>query len=116
MLASKFGEGLAKDAGSSTWDGVKRVHELISRRFVGHATSTAALAALGEEPTAAAQSVVAESIDSLARVDRVFADQLKLLIAEADGLHETGRFVAIAREDARQVNIQGGNTGTINMA
>ncbi|MBU3067825.1 hypothetical protein KO481_40720 [Nocardia sp. NEAU-G5] len=116
LLASKFGEGLAKDAGSSSWRAVTGLRELIAKKF-RHGTETST--ALSESTPGAdpqQQAAAAVMIDAAARTDSGFAADLRRLIdtARTDATVEV--FLANAYDQARQVNIRGDNTGTINLS
>jgi hypothetical protein len=43
LLASKFGDGFGKNAGSTAWSGIKRLREMIAAKFKGQADAESAL-------------------------------------------------------------------------
>ncbi|MCX4094431.1 hypothetical protein [Nocardia sp. alder85J] len=114
LLASKFGEGLAKDAGSSTWHAVTGLRELIGDKF-GHGRETpAALLELTDGASPEKQTAAAEVIAAAVRTDPGFAEALHRLVDIVREDKKVDVFVARAYDQAKQLNIQGGNTGTIN--
>ncbi|GAB2510794.1 hypothetical protein [Nocardia heshunensis] len=116
LLASKFGEGLAKDAGSGAWTAIGHLRDLIVAKLRREVeTDTASAALIEGVMTTQSQALVAERIASEARTDPGFARELDRLIAAARLDTEVDLFVAHAYDNARQVNIRGDNTGTINM-
>jgi hypothetical protein len=115
LLASKFGEGFAKDAGESAWDAVKRLKAAIFARFQADSDAQRAVAALVETPTPETQSEVAERITAAARADSGFAAELARLVSLARKDKTVDGFVATAFDNAKQVNIGGDNFGPINL-
>ena len=113
LLASKFGEELAQTAAAGSWHAVTRVRELIADKF-GRETPTA-LAALDQDPTPENQVAAAEVITSSVRSDPGFAAELQHLVATARQDRTVEAFIANAYDSAKQVNIHGDNTGTINI-
>ncbi len=113
LLASKFGEGLAKDAGESTWNAIKRLREVVAAKLGKHPESDIATTAL---PTTQDTSAVASQIGTAAAADPHFAAEVERLVAAARGNRTLDLFVAQAFDQARQVNIHGDNTGTINLS
>lgn len=115
LLASKFGEGLAKDAGSSSWRALTHLREFIGEKFGRGPETTTALAELERDPTPENQVAAAEVITAAARTDPGFAVALQQLVDAARQDTTIDMFVAHAYDQAKQVNIRGDNTGTINL-
>ncbi|MEV5837553.1 hypothetical protein [Nocardia sp. NPDC052112] len=115
LLASKFGEQLAQTAAAGSWHAVTRLRELIAEKFGGDAETPTALAALDQDPTPENQMAAAEVITSAIRSDPVFAAELRHLVATAKQDRTVEAFIATAYDTAKQVNIRGDNTGTINI-
>ncbi|MEV6554864.1 hypothetical protein AB0M22_04020 [Nocardia sp. NPDC051756] len=113
LLASKFGEELARDAGGSAWRAVGRLRELVTSRFRDEPETHTALTTSVE--TAQARSVVADRISAVARHDPGFAGEVERLVTAARQDRTAEVFVAQAFDDAKQVNIHGDNSGTINL-
>ncbi len=110
LLAAKFGEGFAKDAGESTWNVVKRLQEVVEarlRKYPETDTATTTLATPLEDTAARLTAAI--------RIDPLFAAQVEQLIVAAQRDRATGIFVAQALDHARQINIRGDNAGTINV-
>ncbi len=114
LLASKFGEGFAKDAGSSSWHAVGRLREVIARKL-GHGSEiSTAVAGLDENTTPQLRAGAAELIASAIESDPGFAHEVQLLVATARQDRKAETFIANAYDNAKQLNIHGGNSGTIN--
>lgn len=115
LLASKFGEGFAKDAGASSWHAVSRLREVIAEKL-GHWSEThAAPVALAETPALPDQTAAAELIAAAARSDPGFAREVERLVATARQDRAVEAYVAHAYDSAKQINIRGDNIGTINL-
>ncbi|MFI7664852.1 hypothetical protein [Nocardia sp. NPDC049526] len=116
LLASKFGEQLAQTTAASSLHAVTRLRELIAKKFSSDEGETpTALAALDQDPTPQNQVAAAEVITSAARSDPGFAADLQHLVATARQDRTVEAFIANAYDTAKQVNIRGDNTGTINI-
>lgn len=115
LLASKFGERFATDAGESAWTSIKNLKELIAAKFKGDNETETAVAALTNGPNEDAQATVVARISEAARVDSVFRHELERLLTLARQDPATDRFVAQAFDNAKQVNFRGDNLGQINL-
>ncbi|WP_433521612.1 hypothetical protein ACQPZ2_30480 [Nocardia pseudovaccinii] len=115
LLASKFGEGFAQDAGTSSWQAVSRLREVIAQRLGRGSETPRAIAILAENPTPQDQVAAAELVAEAARSDPNFAREVHRLVATARQDRAIEAFVANAYDEAKQVNIRGDNTGTINL-
>ncbi|MGY1984299.1 hypothetical protein [Nocardia gipuzkoensis] len=115
LLASKFGESFAQDAGESGWNAVKRLQAVIAAKFRGDAETESAITALVEAPTEDRQSEVATRITSAVRADDVFGAELERLVALARQDNVVSGFLAQAYDHAKQLNIRGDNFGQINL-
>ncbi|WP_330230971.1 hypothetical protein OHA40_34450 [Nocardia sp. NBC_00508] len=115
LLASKFGEGFAQDAGTSGWNAVNRLRAVIARKFRGDAETESAVAALEASPVEANRSDVAMRITAAARSDVVFAAEIERLVSLASEDRGVNSFVAQAFDNAKQANIRGDNFGSINL-
>lgn len=115
LLASKFGEGFAQDAGASGWNAVSRLRSVIAQKFRGDAETERAVVALEAAPVAENRSDVAARITTAVRADPVFAAEVERLVSSAREDPSMDSFVAQAFDDARQVNIRGDNRGSINL-
>lgn len=115
LLASKFGEGFAQDAGASSWDAVNRLRQAIAQKFRGDSETERAVVALEASPIAENRSEVATRITAAVRTDPIFATEVGRLVAAAQADPNVNSFVAQAFDEARQVNIRGDNSGSINL-
>jgi hypothetical protein len=113
LLAAKFGEGLAKSAGESAWDAVKRLKALVVARLGTDAAAHQAVSALAETPSPQTQADVADRITAAARADSGFAAELAQLVSLARRDQTVDGFVAAAFDQAKQANIRGDNFGAI---
>jgi hypothetical protein len=114
LLASKFGGGFAEGVGSSSWHAVLRLREVIAEKFGRGSQISTEVMALNESSTAQAREAVAGSIAKAAGSDPNFADEVQRLVATARRDATIESFVANAYDNAKQLNIRGDNTGTIN--
>ncbi|MBY8864002.1 hypothetical protein K7711_46595 [Nocardia sp. CA2R105] len=112
LLASKFGEGFAKDAGESTWNTIKRLQEVVAARLSRRTECDTATTTL---PMPQDMSAMAARIEAAATADPHFAAEIERLIAAARQDRAADLFVAQAFDQARQINIYRDNTGTINL-
>ncbi|WP_216896670.1 hypothetical protein [Nocardia alni] len=110
LLASKFGEGVAKDAGESAWNAVKALRKLVVAKFHGDHDTAAAITARAPTSTDEAKQAAAARITAVVPEDASFAASLEQLVATAQRDHDVGMIVARAFDQAKQVNI-----GTINL-
>jgi uncharacterized protein (UPF0210 family) len=113
LLASKFGEGLAKDAGSSSWHAITRLGELITEKFGHNSETPSALAELERDPSPENQAAVAEVIDAAALSDPGFAGALRQLVTAARVDQKVDTIIANAYDNAKQTIIGGDVTGDI---
>ncbi|MBY8857103.1 hypothetical protein K7711_11495 [Nocardia sp. CA2R105] len=116
LLASKFGEGFAKDAGGSAWKAVERLREVVAAKLHIHPGSGTATTTVETTPSAGDPSTVAAGISAVAAADPRFAAEVERLVTVARQDRAVDVFVAQAFDQARQVNIRGDNVGTINLA
>ncbi|MFI1912861.1 hypothetical protein [Nocardia sp. NPDC020380] len=115
LLASKFGEGFAEDVGQSAWNAIKRLGEVVAARLRSEPAAQAAVATMITAPTPENKMAVAAQITAAARSDASFAAQIDQLVSEARREQVVDTFVAQAFDSAKQVNIRGDNSGTINL-
>ncbi|MQY30820.1 hypothetical protein [Nocardia aurantia] len=111
LLATKFGEGLAKDAGSSSWNAITRLRTLVSAKF-GYEPEV-----VPTEPAdpAADRRVTAEAIDAAARADPHFAAGLRSVLAEAGGNGRGATIIANAHDNAKQPIVNGDVRGGLRL-
>lgn len=115
LLASKFGEGFAKDAGGTAWNATKRLREVVAAKFTGHPEAETVVATLATAPTEEAAATVAHMIAAAMQADANFGSEVERLVAHAGQVKGREIFVAQAFEQAKQVNIRGDNRGQINL-
>ncbi|WP_327139986.1 hypothetical protein [Nocardia sp. NBC_01327] len=115
LLASKFGERFAQEAGESTWTTVKRLREVVAAKFRGDSETESAVTALADTSTDAARALVATRISEAAKTDSDFGAELERLVTLARRDRTVDSFLAQAFDNAKQVNFRGDNLGQINL-
>lgn len=116
LLASKFGEGFAKDAGSAAWNGVKRLRDAVAGKFKGKPDDENALQlALADPQDAGLRDSLAERITAAAGHDDAFRALLTELVGQARRDPVAQNLIAQATDHAKQVNIIGDNHGGITL-
>ncbi|WP_019932143.1 hypothetical protein [Nocardia sp. BMG111209] len=115
LLASKFGEGFAKDAGESGWNAMKHLRTVIAAKLHGDTEAETAVARLATTPTEADRSAVATRIADAAQADPDFGSEVVRLVSLARRDPVADGFVAQAFDHAKQINIRGDNFGSINL-
>lgn len=116
LLASKFGEGFAKDAGSAAWNGVKRLRDAVAAKFKGQPDAETTLQrALAEPHDMGRRQALAERITAAAADDAEFSAALAEVVGQARRDPSAQTVIAQATEQAKQVNIAGDNHGGISL-
>lgn len=116
LLAGKFGENFAGEAGKAAWQSVKRLRDLVARKFKGDDITETAIQRLTANPAdSGPQAAVAERITEAARADAGFAAELEGLVATARRHPGTNALIAQAFDSAKQVNIGGDNFGPLSL-
>jgi Flp pilus assembly protein TadD len=116
LLASKFGEGFAKDAGSAAWNGVKRLRDTVAAKFKGQPDAETTLQrALAEPHDTGLRVSLAERIATAATDDAEFRASLAEIVEQARRDPSAQTVIAQATDQARQVNIAGDNHGGITL-
>lgn len=115
LLATKFGEELARGAGEGAWSAVKRLRETIAAKFRGDRETESAIDTLGQAPTDEVRSLVTRRITDAVRADPDFGSRVEQLVLLARREPALDTFVAQAFDNAKQVNIRGDNLGPITM-
>ena len=115
LLATKFGEGFAKDAGETTWESVRRLSEIVFEKFKGDPNKELALSRVkSASPGEAVTRELGQYIEAEARMDPRFASQVTQLVEDARKYPANKAIIAQAFAKAKQVNIGGDNFGPIN--
>lgn len=116
LLASKFGEGFAKDAGSAAWNGVKRLRDAVAAKFKGQQDAETTLErALADPRDTGLRDALAERITAAAAEDAQFRALLAEIVGQARREPGSQTVIAQATEHAKQVNIAGDNHGRITL-
>jgi len=114
LVATKFGEGFASEAGRSAWLKIQQVTQAVRERLGRSAAQQAALAELDESPDDLdRRSVVAAHVQREAESDPEFAARLEALVRDASSDEAARTLIAHASGNAKQINIAGNNAGPI---
>jgi hypothetical protein len=117
LLASGVGTGAATKAGEALWGLVQRLANSVRDGFARHSHSAVALDRLGTSAQLAGdQADVSRAIAMVASSDTAFRDILTTITKELESQHRDQQAVAFAFDQAKQVNIQGDNSGPISFA
>ncbi|MFF4594168.1 hypothetical protein [Amycolatopsis sp. NPDC001319] len=116
LLVTKFGEGFAKEAGSSAWNGVKRLGDAIAAKFKGKPDDETALQhALADPEDAELRAALAQRITAAAAADVGFRSSLVELVGQVRRESGEQTVIAQAADHAKQINIAGDNHGGITL-
>ncbi|MDQ7802690.1 hypothetical protein Q5425_03040 [Amycolatopsis sp. A133] len=116
LLASKFGEGFAKDAGSAAWNGVTRLRDAVAAKFKGKPDDETALQqALADPHDVELRDSLAKRITAAATDDDGFRTSLVELVGQVRRDPDAQTVIAQATGQAKQVNIAGDNHGGITL-
>lgn len=114
LLGGKAVEGFAKEAGTEAWHIVHRLATSVRTRLSPRGRE--ALDRLGTGASEAeAQAVVADEVTASARTDPAFRAELEALVAQAGRHERLASVLAVAHDNAKQVNIGGDNSGAITL-
>ncbi|MEU4429536.1 hypothetical protein AB0F65_02500 [Nocardia rhamnosiphila] len=116
LIATTYGEEVARNAGASTWNAVQRLRELTANRFRHEPIRRTAISSLSETPTTEGLAIVAEYLDEAAESDPTFAREIQELIEDAQHEVQGTSFTARAFDQARQINVVGNNSGPITLS
>ncbi|WP_433662707.1 hypothetical protein ACQPW1_11490 [Nocardia sp. CA-128927] len=115
LLATKFGEEFAKDAGASTWSAVKRLRTAVGEKFRNDEETTIVLENLPANPTPQMKELLSARISQAAANDERFRSELVGALTTLEQTPSGERFLAQAFDDSKQINIGGDNYGTISI-
>jgi hypothetical protein len=104
LLGTKAVEEFGKQAGAKAWEAVRKLSSLVHSRLSPQAAKALEQ---GNRTEAAAE------IDALATADPELSALLEALVAEASHSPQLATIIATARDNAKQVNIGGNNSGAI---
>jgi hypothetical protein len=107
LLGNKAMEEFATSAGTAAWQAVQRLGTAVRARLSPRASQAL------DQRGAQAQVVVAGEVEQAVRADPAFGTELAGLIAEAGRDKQLAGVMAVAYDNARQVNIAGDNSGPI---
>lgn len=106
--------GFAAEAGSQAWDALQKI--LVSVRARLSPRGSKALASVESGKAEPSETLVlTEEITALAESDAEFRKALAELLVHAGQCKPIATVIAMARDNARQVNIGGNNSGAIDM-
>lgn len=117
LMATKFGEGAASEAGKNAWLKIQSVAHAIRERLGRSDAQRAALAELEASPADEnRRSAVAAHLRHELENDPDFAATIDSLVTAAQCDPATQTLIAHASDNAKQVNISGHNSGPISFA
>lgn len=113
LLATKFGEGVAQNAGESVWGAVKGV---LTRKFRADDEVTQALESAEIAPNRENLTILTRSIVDASSVDEQFRIELAELLNKVPHNSSLTNINAQAYDNAKQAIISGGTSiGTLNI-
>ena len=102
LLATKLGEGFAREAGKSAWGAAKGLFVLVRSKFASDSEATAALEDLQAGPPDQARiRAVAEALQAHAERDEAFRGGLETLVVEAEQAQSTAKALTQISGNAR---------------
>lgn len=106
--------GFAAEAGTRAWDAVQRMAGSIRAGLSPRGKQALAELEAGRQDPSTVD-ILADEVQVAVAADPALQEILENLIAQAEESKSIAAVIAVARENARQVNIGGDNSGTINM-
>jgi hypothetical protein len=106
--------GFATEAGSQAWDALQKILASVRARLSPRGSRALALVATGSAEQSETK-VLSDEIRGLAESDPEFRETLADLITRVEQSTSLASVIAVARDNARQVNIGGNNIGPIDM-
>lgn len=117
LVATKFGEGAAMEAGKAAWLKIQSVAQAVRQRFGRSDAQSAALAELEASPgDEDMRATVAGHLRHELESDAEFAATLEALVTAAQSDPATQTLIAHASGNAKQVNVSGNNSGPISFS
>ena len=114
LLAAKAAEGFAVEAGTRAWDAVQRLADLVRTQLSSHGVRALDQLETGRHDPSAVD-ILAGEIQTAADTDPTLRTMLEQLVTQAEESKPLAAVIAVARDNARQVNIGGNNSGSISM-
>jgi hypothetical protein len=114
LIAAQAVGGFATEAGTRAWDAVQRMAGSIRARLSPRGKQALAELEAGR-PDPSAVDILADEVQVAVVADPTLREMLENLIEQAEESRSIAAVIAVARDNARQVNIGGDNSGTINM-
>jgi hypothetical protein len=115
LLAAKAGEGFAQQIGSDTWGAVQRLYARLREKLSPRDAETLEqLGKTGSDPATVTQ-LTSRIRDAMAK-DPKLRSEIEQLISDTSRNPRAVSLIAEARDNAKQINIGGDNSGEINMS
>ncbi|NES29972.1 hypothetical protein GCE86_07160 [Micromonospora terminaliae] len=111
LLGAKATEEFGTQAGSAAWQAVQRLGTLVRSRVSPQ--TARALDRIGDDRDA--MDRVATEVASAAAADAEFRSAAQALLADVELDQRLAGVIAVARDNAKQVNIAGGSIGSITL-
>jgi hypothetical protein len=113
-LATKATDKFGEEMGADAWAAIQGLYHKVKDRL--SPSGAAALERLPDEGSNGdAAQVVAGEVQSAVAADPRLMAELQNLLAQASNSPRVVTLLAEARDNAKQINLAGDNTGTINM-
>jgi hypothetical protein len=106
--------GFAAEAGTQAWDALQKILVSVRTRLSPRGARALASAEAGAAESSDTK-ILTDEIQALAESDTEFRVNLAGLLTLAEQSKPLAAVIAIARDNARQINIGGNNSGAIDM-
>ncbi|MGI8330386.1 hypothetical protein ACRYCC_10505 [Actinomadura scrupuli] len=114
LLAAKYAEGVAGEAGKVTWTGITSLRSRVRAAVSDDEKAQADLEVL-ESGDTTKTAAIATAIEGKVSRDEELRRDLSRMIEDASKSQSTAAIVAHAYDTAKQINIGGDNSGNITM-
>jgi hypothetical protein len=114
LLGAQAAGGFATEAGTRAWDAVQRIADSVRARLSPRGAVALAQLEQGKNDPSTVGILTGE-VQAAADADSELREVLESLIAQAEESKPLAAIIAVARDNSRQVNIAGDNSGPINM-
>jgi transcriptional regulator len=114
LIGAQAVDGFAAEAGTRAWDAVQSMAGSIRARLSSRGKQALTELEAGRHDPSTVD-ILADEVQVAVVADPTLREILENLIAQAEESRSHAAVIAVARDNARQVNIGGDNSGTINM-
>jgi hypothetical protein len=114
LIGAQAVGGFATEAGTRAWDAVQRMAGSIRARLSPRGKQALAELEAGRHDPSTVD-ILADEVQVAVVADPTLREILENLLTQAEESRSLAAVIAVARDNVRQVNIGGDNSGTINM-